>query len=86
MTSKEESQSPMNVATASCQRHKGDSAGHVSKKKGLSLILNRQRQKEGTFCVSALAAIEPTPARSGRAGYARLNLSATGGTSEKKLS
>jgi hypothetical protein len=26
-----------------------------------------------------LAGIKPTPARSGRAGYARLNLSATGG-------
>jgi hypothetical protein len=67
----------MNDATASCQRHKGDSAGHVSKKKGLSLILNRKRQKEGTFCVSALAGIEPTPAR--------LNLSATGGMSEKQI-
>ncbi len=32
------------------------------------------------FCASELAGIEPTPARSGRAGYARLNLSATGST------
>ncbi len=37
--------------------------------------LIRQRQKEGTFCASELAGIEPTPARSGRAGFARLNLS-----------
>ncbi len=47
--------------------------------KGLSFISNCQRRKEGTFSVSELARIEPTPARSGRAGYAHLNLSATGG-------
>jgi hypothetical protein len=42
--------------------------------KGLSFISSRQRRKEGTFCASGLAGIEPTPARSVRAGYARLNL------------
>jgi hypothetical protein len=46
-------------------------------KKGLSFISNRQRRKEGTFCASELAGIEPTPAHSRRVGYARLNLSAT---------
>jgi hypothetical protein len=29
-------------------------------KKGLSFISNRQRRKEGTFCASELAGIEPT--------------------------
>jgi hypothetical protein len=48
-------------------------------KKGLRFISNRQLRKEGTFGASELAGIEPTPDRSGRAGYARLNLSATGG-------
>ncbi len=32
-----------------------------SSKKGLSFISNRQRRKEGTFCASGLAGIEPTP-------------------------
>jgi hypothetical protein len=32
-----------------------------------------------------LAGIEPTPARSGRAGYARLNLSATAGMAHLTL-
>jgi hypothetical protein len=44
---------------------------------GLSFISNRQRRKEGTFCASAFARIKPTPASSGRAGYARLNILAT---------
>jgi hypothetical protein len=39
-------------------------------------ISNRQRRKEGAFSASESAGIEPTPDRSGRAGYARLNLSA----------
>jgi hypothetical protein len=30
-------------------------------RKGLSFISNRQRRKEGTFCASELAGIEPTP-------------------------
>ncbi len=47
---------------------------HSPYKKGLSFISNRQRRKEGTFRASGLAGIEPTPARSVRAGYARLNL------------
>ncbi len=42
-------------------------------------ISNRQRRKEGTFCASELAGIEPTPVHSRGAGYARLNLSATAG-------
>ncbi len=46
-------------------------------KKGLSFISNRHRRKEGTFCASELAGIEPTPAHSRRVGYACLNLSAT---------
>ncbi len=50
---------------------------NVIQKKGLSFISNRQRQKEGTFCASVLAGIETTPARSGRAGYARLSLLST---------
>jgi hypothetical protein len=37
---------------------------------GLSFISNRQRRKEGTFSELELAGIEPTSARSGRAGYA----------------
>jgi hypothetical protein len=45
--------------------------------KGLSFI--SKRRKKGTFCASELAGMEPTPARSGRAGYVRLNLLATGG-------
>ena len=32
--------------------------------KGLSFISNRQRLKEGTFCRSELAGIEPTPSHS----------------------
>jgi hypothetical protein len=48
--------------------------------KGLCFISYCQRRKEGTFCASGLlAGIEPTPARSVRAGYASLNLSATAG-------
>ncbi len=43
------------------------------------MILNCQRRKEGTFCASELAGIEPTPALSRRVGYARLNLSAKAG-------
>jgi hypothetical protein len=39
-------------------------------KKRLIFISNRQRQKEGTFCASELAGIEPSPAHSSRAGYA----------------
>jgi hypothetical protein len=34
---------------------------YSEKKKGLSFISNRQRRKEGTFCASELAGIEPTP-------------------------
>ncbi len=34
---------------------------NLFKKKGLSFISNRQRRKEGTFCASGLAGIEPTP-------------------------
>ncbi len=49
------------------------------KEKVLRFISNRQRRKEGTFCALGLAGIKPTPARSGRAEYARLNLSATAG-------
>ncbi len=44
--------------------------------KGLSFISNRQRRKEGTFCASELAGIEPTPAPKGE-GYVRLDHSAT---------
>jgi hypothetical protein len=40
--------------------------------KGLNFISNRQRRKEGTFCASELAGIEPTPARSGRQGMPTL--------------
>jgi hypothetical protein len=54
--------------------------GMVPKKKGgLSFISSRQRRKEGTFRALGLAGIETTPARSVRARYARLNLSATTG-------
>jgi hypothetical protein len=56
-----------------------------TKKKGLSFISNRQRRKEGTFSASELAGIEPTPARPGIAGYARLNVSATGGIMEQLI-
>ena len=41
----------------------------VCQTKGLSFISNRQRRKEGTLRASGLAGIEPTPARSVRAGY-----------------
>jgi hypothetical protein len=44
--------------------------------KGLIFISNRQRRKEGTFCASGLAGIEPMLARPNEAGYVRLNLSA----------
>jgi hypothetical protein len=54
-------------------------AGRFPPQKGLSFISNRQRRKEGTFCASELAGIDPTPDRPKRAGYARLDLSATGG-------
>ncbi len=40
---------------------------------GLGFISNRQRRREGTFCASELAGIEPGLARSERAGYARQN-------------
>ena len=36
-------------------------AAWIMIKKGLSFISNRQRRKEGTFCASELAGIEPTP-------------------------
>ncbi len=49
----------------------------IHQQKGLSFISNRQWRKEGTFSASGLAGIEPTPARSNGAGYARLSLSAT---------
>ncbi len=61
------------------QLHAALTFSNVGVIKGLSFISNRQRRKEGTFRASGLAGIEPTPARSGRAGYARLNLSATAG-------
>jgi hypothetical protein len=48
-------------------------------KKGLSFISNRQRRKEGTFCESELAGIEPTPPAPKGAGYVRLDHSATVG-------
>ncbi len=44
----------------------------MREKKGLSFISKRQRRKEGTFCASELAGIEPK-----RAGYVRLDHSAT---------
>jgi hypothetical protein len=47
--------------------------------KGLSFISNRQRLKEGTFCASELAGIEPTPPAPKGAGYVRLDHSATVG-------
>ncbi len=40
---------------------------------------NHQRLKEGTFCASELAGIEPTPPAPKGAGYVRLDHSATGG-------
>jgi len=46
-------------------------------KKGLSFISNRQRRKEGTFCASGLAGIEPTPPAPKGAGYVRHDHSAT---------
>ncbi len=49
-------------------------------RKGLSFISNRQRRKEGTFCASELAGIEPTPPAPKGAGYVRLDHSATVGT------
>jgi hypothetical protein len=50
-------------------------------KRGLSFISNRQRRKEGTFCASELAGIEPTPPAPKGAGYVRLDHSATVGNS-----
>ncbi len=50
-----------------------------TKKKGLSFVSNRQRRKEGTFCASELAGIEPTPPAPKRAGYVLLDHSATVG-------
>jgi len=47
--------------------------------KGLSFISNRQRRKEGTFCASGLAGIEPTPPAPKGAGYVRHDHSATVG-------
>ena len=44
------------------------------------------RRKEDTFSVSELVGIEPTPACPGRAGYVRLNLSATGAYKTTALS
>ena len=40
--------------------------------KGLSFISNRQRRKEGTFCASELAGIEPTPPAPKGSGYVRV--------------
>ncbi len=54
-----------------------------TKKKGLSFISNCQRLKEGTFCASELAEIEPTPPAPKGAGYARLDHSATVGHHHK---
>jgi hypothetical protein len=42
-------------------------------KKGLSFISNRQRRKEGTFCASELAGIEPTPSAPEEQGTPALN-------------
>ncbi len=47
--------------------------------KGTKLHFNRQRRKEGTFCASELAGIEPTPPAPKGAGYVRLDHSATVG-------
>jgi hypothetical protein len=55
-----------------------DSSTELQKKKGLSLITNRQGRNEGTFCASELAGIEPTPPAPKGAGYVRLVHSATG--------
>jgi hypothetical protein len=52
---------------------------HAPDQKGLSFITNRQRRKEGTFCASELAGIEPTPPAPKGAGYVRLDHSATVG-------
>ncbi len=41
--------------------HMVGSTDFTDKKKGLSFISNRQRRKEGTYCASGLAGIEPTP-------------------------
>ena len=46
-------------------------------RKGLSFISNRQRRKEGTFCVLELQGIEPMPSAPERAEYVRLDHSAT---------
>jgi hypothetical protein len=57
--------------------HQG-SPSYIQMQKGLSFISSRQRRKEGTFRASGLAGIEPTPARSVRAGYANINLPEAG--------
>jgi hypothetical protein len=49
-------------------------------KKRQSFLSNRQRRKDGTFCASELAGIEPTPPAPKGAGYVRLDHSATGAT------
>ncbi len=46
----------------------GRNYGRNAMQQGPSFISNRQRRKEGTFCALGLAGIEPTPARSRRAG------------------
>ncbi len=46
-----------------------------------NFISNRQRRKEGTFCASELAGIEPTPPAPKGAGYVLLDHSATVGGS-----
>jgi hypothetical protein len=60
-------------------------AGQVSNKKGLSFISNRQRWKEGTFCASELAEIEPTPPAPKGAGYVRLDHLATVGIKQPTI-
>jgi hypothetical protein len=46
-------------------------------KKGLCFISNRQRRKEGTFCASEVAGIEPTPPAPKGSGYVRFDHLAT---------
>jgi hypothetical protein len=63
---------PTTISSRATARSKDFSS--KKKKKGLSLISNRQRRKEGTFSASELAGIEPTPPAPKGAGYVLLHL------------
>jgi hypothetical protein len=68
------------IACRLCHGKPSDQNLYTMQNKGTKLHFNRQRRKEGTFCASELAGIEPTPPAPKGAGYVLLDHSATAST------